>query len=74
MSTPEPAHLYSGNTAFVEELYEQYLDNPAGVADEWRRYFDALQREPVQADGAGSAPAAEPAPAAKTDRVPAMLR
>ncbi len=27
---------------FVEELYEQYLQNPAGVSDEWRAYFDAL--------------------------------
>ncbi len=68
MNTPEAFDLYSGNTAFVEELYEQYLDNPAGVADEWRRYFDALQREPAPAAGAGSAPAREPAAAAKTEQ------
>jgi len=28
--------------AFVEELYEQYLQNPASVEAEWRSYFDAL--------------------------------
>ncbi len=27
---------------FVEELYEEYLENPAGVSAEWRAYFDAL--------------------------------
>ena len=27
---------------FVEDLYEQYLQNPASVSDEWRSYFDAL--------------------------------
>ena len=68
MSTPEAIDLYSGNTAFVEELYEQYLEDPAGVADEWRHYFDALQREPAAAAGAGSVPAREPAPAATTEQ------
>ena len=28
--------------SFVEDLYEQYLQNPASVNDEWRSYFDAL--------------------------------
>ena len=27
---------------FVEELYEQYLQNPASISTEWRAYFDAL--------------------------------
>lgn len=71
MSTPKPAHLYSDNTAFVEELYEQYLDNPDGLAVEWRQYFDALQRETAQADGAGNAQAEQPAPTMKTDQAPA---
>ena len=71
MSTPEALDLYSGNTAFVEELYEQYLENPAGVADEWRHYFDALQREPAPAGGAAAVQAQEPAPAAKIEQPPA---
>ena len=71
MSTPEPFDLYSGNTAFVEELYEQYLENPAGVDKEWRQYFDVLQRESARADGAGGAQAREPVTAAKIKQGPA---
>lgn len=29
------------NLAYAEMLYEQYLENPASVSDEWREYFDA---------------------------------
>jgi 2-oxoglutarate dehydrogenase E1 component len=36
------SHLFGGNAPFVEELYENYLDNPASVSDEWRAYFDSL--------------------------------
>ncbi len=35
------SHLSAGN-AYVEALYETYLDDPNGVAEEWRRYFDRL--------------------------------
>ena len=35
--------LSGGNAAFVEELYEKYLADPAAVAPEWRGYFDTLQ-------------------------------
>jgi 2-oxoglutarate dehydrogenase E1 component len=42
-STP----LSGGNASYVEGLYEQYLDNPASVANEWRHYFDALGSSPV---------------------------
>ena len=34
--------LFGGNAPFVEELYENYLDNPASVPGEWRDYFDKL--------------------------------
>ena len=71
MSTPEAFDLYSGNTAFIEELYERYLEDPAGVADEWRRYFDALQREPAPAESAVSVPAREPAAALEIEQSPA---
>ncbi|MEW6252590.1 MAG: 2-oxoglutarate dehydrogenase E1 component [Planctomycetota bacterium] len=30
----------SANLAFVEQLYAEYLRNPAGVPPEWRAYFD----------------------------------
>jgi len=40
------SHLFGGNAPFVEELYENYLDNPASVPDEWRDYFDKLAQLP----------------------------
>ncbi len=40
------SYLFGGNAPFVEELYENYLDNPASVPDEWREYFDKLAQQP----------------------------
>ncbi len=34
----------SGNLAFVEALFEEYLTDPAAVDEDWRRYFDGLTR------------------------------
>ncbi|BBL35968.1 2-oxoglutarate dehydrogenase E1 component [Nitrosomonas stercoris] len=39
----EDTKLFGSNAAFIEMLYDQYLDNPANIPDEWRQYFDALQ-------------------------------
>jgi len=36
------SYLFGGNAPFVEELYEQYLADPASVPGEWRAYFDKL--------------------------------
>ncbi|CCD40452.1 2-oxoglutarate dehydrogenase E1 component [Candidatus Paraburkholderia kirkii UZHbot1] len=41
------SYLFGGNAPYVEELYEQYLDNPASVPETWRAYFDALQNVPA---------------------------
>ena len=38
--------LFGGNAPFVEEIYENYLDNPASVSGEWRDYFDRLAQMP----------------------------
>jgi 2-oxoglutarate dehydrogenase E1 component len=35
--------VYAGNSAFIEELYEQYLTQPESVDLEWRRYFDGFR-------------------------------
>jgi len=35
--------ISGGNAAFIEDLYEQYLADPAAVAADWRSYFDALK-------------------------------
>ncbi|HOX90308.1 MAG TPA: 2-oxoglutarate dehydrogenase E1 component, partial [Burkholderiaceae bacterium] len=44
------SYLFGGNAPYVEELYENYLDNPASVPDKWRTYFDQMQLVPA-ADG-----------------------
>ena len=38
--------FFGGNAPFVEELYENYLDDPTSVPDEWRDYFDRLVQMP----------------------------
>ncbi|MDR3324220.1 MAG: 2-oxoglutarate dehydrogenase E1 component [Zoogloeaceae bacterium] len=38
--------FFGGNAPFVEELYENYLEDPARVSEEWRGYFDRLAQEP----------------------------
>src|SRR5262249_52810894 len=37
-----PDYLYSGNAAFLEGLYEDYLTDPNQVEPTWRAYFDSL--------------------------------
>ena len=46
-------YLFGGNAPYVEELYENYLENPGSVPDTWREYFDALQHVPA-ADGSNA--------------------
>jgi len=41
----ESSHLAGGNAAYVEDLYEVYLDDPTAVGDEWRTFFDQLPSE-----------------------------
>jgi len=45
------SYLFGGNAAFVEELYEAYLNNPQAVPEIWREYFDKLQLVPGGAQG-----------------------
>jgi len=37
---------FGGNAPFVEELYENYLNDPTSVPAEWREYFDRLAQMP----------------------------
>jgi 2-oxoglutarate dehydrogenase E1 component len=39
----QSSQLSAGNAAFVEDLYEQFLANPASVAAVWRSYFEQLR-------------------------------
>ncbi len=36
--------LAGGNVDYLEDLYESYLQDPASVDEEWRRYFERLPR------------------------------
>lgn len=38
------SHLSGGNAEYVEQLYDQYLEDPQQVSDEWRQHFDNLPR------------------------------
>ena len=44
-STP----LFAGNSTFVEELYERYLQNPANVDASWRDFFRDMGGNKAQA-------------------------
>lgn len=35
--------MWGGNAAFIEELYEQYLNDPQSVSGDWRAYFDDIR-------------------------------
>lgn len=37
------SYLFGGNADFVEELYENYLENPATLDPKWKNYFDSIQ-------------------------------
>ncbi|HUN93589.1 MAG TPA: 2-oxoglutarate dehydrogenase E1 component [Burkholderiaceae bacterium] len=55
------SYLFGGNAPYVEELYEQYLDNPGSVPERWRAYFDQMQLVPA-ADGNPATPDVAHAP------------
>ena len=41
--------LSGGNAAFIEDLYEIWLQDPSGVSSEWNAYFAALKGSPTRA-------------------------
>src|SRR6266849_1664365 len=41
------SYLFGANAPFIEELYEAWLDHPQSVPEQWREYFDKLQRVPA---------------------------
>ena len=38
------SHLSGGNAAYLESLYESFLNDPGAVAEQWSDYFDGLPR------------------------------
>ena len=43
------SYLFGGNAPFVEQLYEDWLDQPQSVPQQWREYFERLQLLPAPA-------------------------
>ena len=41
--------FFGANAPYIEELYEQYLADPASVAENWRKQFDSLPNVAGQA-------------------------
>ncbi len=39
------SHLSGGSVSYVEELYEQYLENKDSVPEEWQSYFSKMLQE-----------------------------
>ncbi|MGB7298257.1 MAG: 2-oxoglutarate dehydrogenase E1 component [Burkholderiaceae bacterium] len=59
------SYLFGGNAPYVEELYENYLNNPTAVPEVWRQYFDNMQALPA-GDGNAQTPDVAHAPIAKS--------
>ena len=36
------SYLFGSNAAFIQELYNQFIQNPSSVDTEWRSYFNSL--------------------------------
>jgi 2-oxoglutarate dehydrogenase E1 component len=43
------SYLFGGNAPFVEQLYEQWLEDPRSVPAQWQDYFERLQLLPAPA-------------------------
>ncbi|WP_227462509.1 2-oxoglutarate dehydrogenase E1 subunit family protein, partial [Desertimonas flava] len=57
---------FGANSWLVDEMHEQFLDDPQSVSESWREFFEGYRgRAGAAADGAPAKPAdvTEPAPA-----------
>jgi 2-oxoglutarate dehydrogenase E1 component len=36
------SHLYGGNAPYIEAWYETWLEDPLGVPEQWRKYFESM--------------------------------
>nr|WP_297349049.1 2-oxoglutarate dehydrogenase E1 component [uncultured Glaciecola sp.] len=40
----DSSHMAGGNTAYIEEMYEAYLEDPQSIPENWKGIFDALPK------------------------------
>jgi 2-oxoglutarate dehydrogenase E1 component len=45
------SHISGGSAAYVDELYERYLQDPSQVTVDWRNWFDGLPKVAGQTNG-----------------------
>ena len=34
---------YGGNSEYLDLMYEEYLEDPSNLTQEWKKYFDSIQ-------------------------------
>ena len=44
------SYLFGSNAPYIEELYEEFLNNPDAVGDYWKKYFSELAAQPGAAE------------------------
>ncbi len=48
------SYLFGSNAPYVEELYENYLQDPSSVDEKWRQIFDRMQDTPASDGNVGT--------------------
>ena len=64
---PDPGNPLNGaNAPYLEDLYHRYKDDPGSVDEQWRAYFQSLDRDapaaippPVERPGGAQTPMTE---------------
>ena len=46
----ESSHISGGHSAYLENMYEQYLENPDQLSSEWVVFFDNLEPKGINGD------------------------
>ncbi|MEA5118740.1 MAG: multifunctional oxoglutarate decarboxylase/oxoglutarate dehydrogenase thiamine pyrophosphate-binding subunit/dihydrolipoyllysine-residue succinyltransferase subunit [Propionicimonas sp.] len=67
----DPASEFGANDWLIEELHEQYRNDPSSVDKAWATYFATMDGKPAPAPVAAPAPASTPAAAPATPTRPA---
>ena len=44
------SYLFGSNAPYIEELYENYLNDPNSVDENWKQYFTELAAQPGAVD------------------------
>lgn len=56
MTQPDESHLTGGHAAFIEQLYQRYLENPSNIDPSWVQYFASLADNQTTVKAANQGP------------------